>query len=571
MRNSAYLILLLFLFSPCIVNGQEKTYSSRYNLDFDNFNDSIITWYPYIIQNTMEIDSSVVYNNKHPLKIYTRGKQLGLNTHLVQRVLLPDIKHDSIEVRLTFKSKNIDNPQLIIDRISEDEKTFIADTLNMHSEDTTWRRTSYKFPSLNMKYIEFNLIVKCYSNKNDKAFLLDRLDILIDGRPIDTFTLPTIPSFSVMQPEGIKKLSLKEDLYANIPQLKTKKIVALGETVHGSAPINEITAQIIKHQILENNCKLVLLEFPFEIMMFVNKEMQGESEFKGDSIIKSFEPLLDYEVLDNLISWIRQYNEEHSDNPVILMGTDISTIESENHKLLSKYIICLNQTNNEELLNDFSALLSKSTYKTTTAALDYLEKHPEIEEVLSPTDYLLIKHNLDMSYKATPSPVLRLIHTRDIIMKDNSAFLIDLFAPDDKKVTIWTHFQHANYHTVFAEFPIASFGSHMKELYADQYSCLGVLIGGGEITASTHNEMKVTRKVLSSPENSMEYYFNRRTEDFLYGSSLYFNESISYIRAITQPYSEVNQFILINPKARMDGVIFIKESNTSLQENESKL
>lgn len=137
-------------------------------------------------------------------------------------------------------------------------------------------------------------------DQKERAYWIDKLNILLDDKSIDTFPVPVVPPFSVQEPEKIKKLSLNEDLYGSIPELNTKKIVALGETVHGSASVNSITAQIIKHQILKNNCKLVLLEFPFGSMMFLNKEMQGKTIFKGDSILKSSKPLFDYPVFRRL-------------------------------------------------------------------------------------------------------------------------------------------------------------------------------------------------------------------------------------------------------------------------------
>jgi len=70
-----------------------------------------------------------------------------------------------------------------------------------------------------------------------------------------------------------------------------------------------------------------------------------------------------------------------------------------------------------------------------------------------------------------------------------------------------------------------------------------------------------------APVFSLENYFNRQTEDYLYCSSSHFNDSLSHIRDIGQPYLEKNQYLLIDPKSRMDGVIFIKTSLSAALNN----
>lgn len=567
MRNLYLSILIFFLFIHFNSNGQENGYSNQYNLNFNNFNDSIDTWILYLNQSFIKIDSSVVYKNKHPLKFYPIGDQSAFNCSFFQRILLPEVQFDMIEVRLTSKAKNVDKARLLIDHISSEEKIFTTDTFNINHKDTLWNTISYKLPALNMKFIGFRFLMNSEDQK-ERAYWIDKLNILLNDKPIDTFPVPVVPPFSVQEPEKIKKLSLNEDLYGSIPELNTKKIVALGETVHGSASVNLITAQIIKHQILKNNCKLVLLEFPFESMIFLNKEMQGKTIFKGDSILKSLKPLFDYPVLEDLIAWISCYNKKNQDNPVTLMGIDINLEENENLKLLSCYIKGLNYTLKNKLLDDFCEILLKDfagvfPVTCSSSALTYLEEHPEIKKIVNSLDYSLIEQSLKMSQKATPFLPIR-IDYRDIIMKENTSFLINLFAPKDKRVIIWAHFNHANYAITNPSLPVSSFGSFMKDLYGDQYRCLGVLVGNGGVLSNTIKEGMVPKTILSPQKNSMEYYFNTLPDPFFYCSASLFNDSISYIRTIGQPYFDKKQFMLINPKARMEGIIFIKNSNPAI-------
>ena len=553
------LIFVLLVFVQCEANSNSNNFSQQYNLNFEHLSGDMFDWTFYLNQCYVKIDSSVVCKNKHPLKIYSGRNQSALNGNFYNRILLPNVFYDNIDIRINSKSKNINNAKLLVDRISKDEKIFHTDTITINVGDTLWNTTFYRLPALGMKFVGFRILIHGVSKK-EMAFWLDRLTISLDNKPIDDFSLPVIHSFSVSHPEKIKKLSLKENLYEDIEDLKEKKIIALGETVHGSGSINMLTSQIIKHQVLKNECKLVLLEFPFEIMMFLNKEIQGETIFKGDSILKSYKPLFDYAILDDLIMWLTQYNKENPNNAVSLMGIDINLTESSNLQLLSDYITCLNYTINNKTLIDFSELLSKKFLESETA-LAYLKEHHEIKNTLDPLDYLLIKHNLEMSSKGTPSVYLRLDY-RDLIMKDNVAFSINLFAPENKTVTIWTHFNHANYARAYPGLPIRSFGSYMKDLYGEEYSCLAMSVGNGNVT-TVINGKATYKKVLSPVKGSIEYYLNTTLEEYVYCNSSNFDDTLSYIRVIGQPYLEKKQFMLINPKTRMNGIIFIKNSEPS--------
>lgn len=67
-------------------------------------------------------------------------------------------------------------------------------------------------------------------------------------------------------------------------------------------------------------------------------------------------------------------------------------------------------------------------------------------------------------------------------------------------------------------------------------------------------------KLLRDEYILQQLIFVQNNKDFIYCNSIYFDNIISHIRNIGQPFDANNQFMTINPKARMDGVIFVKES-----------
>ena len=570
-RFLLYLLLFVIFFHINKIYGQ--TYEERYNLNFAHFNDSVPNWISFVNQSNVMIDSATVYHHKHPLKISPQKKwarlqiPASLSSTLFNMILLPEAPIDTIEIRMTSKQKNLKQARLLIDRISKHEKILFTDTLSANLQDTTWNTASIKIPASDVKLLNLRLGVYGRNDKKDPnrelAIWLDRVEILADGRSLNEFVLPIIEPFSVSNPEEIKTLSFEEDLYGNIEELKSKKIVALGETVHGSGTVNRAAAQIIKHRVLNNDCRLILLELPSETMMFLNKEIQGETVFRGDSILKNLGMLFDTSVLADLVLWLKQYNNAHPDDKVTLMGMDLNLLDEDNYKLLAEYVTCLNQTKKNKLLVDLSALLSKILIDKPSSILAFLRQQSEIKNILGNTEYELIKHNLEMSQKATMALEIRL-HYRDSIMKENAVFLTNLFAPQGKTVTIWTHFLHANHSFTSPSAPVRSFGSYMREHYGDEYSCIGITVGNGIVTnASLAKDGKaeyVDYRILQPIDGSIEGFFSEYSEAYVYCHSAFFKDGIQYIRYIGQPYSEKKQCELMNPKTRMDGVIFINDS-----------
>lgn len=565
--NKTFLWIFLLVWGCASVAVEDISYTKRYNLDFSYSQDSMFTWVQSLVFAGLGIDSSSTYKGKYPYKIYSlqqaeiwgKDKWYHLNYEASQQILLPEGEFSTIEVRVTSKMKNIGMSNLLIDQLSTDEMILSTDTLNFNNQDSIWHTSACKFtPSPDLKFLGLRICLNSGKGK-EKIVWLDRVQIFLDKKPIDSFPFSDIPLFSVKQPAEIKELSFEKNMYSGIPELGEKKIVALGETMHGSASIHKVALQIIKHQIENNNCKLVLLEIPFELMMFADKQVKGFSEFAEDSLLEQTGAYCDSRFWNDLIGWITDYNNQHKNAPVTLMGTDLSLLETDNHKLLSYYIANLNKTKNKKILDDFYKFLTGGIMYGTSEIITFMEEHPELKEAMDSSDYALISHNLKMSDKSASNPMLRLDY-RDQIMKDNVSYLIDMFAPGNERVIVYTHFDHANYGTINQSVQRPSFGSYMKDEYKDEYSCLGILAGNGNVLALTIDS-GIVSKPLSPPRlNSMESYFNTFQEPFFYCRSDNFGDMLSYIRIVGIPYFSKKQFIPVNPKARMDGLIFLKES-----------
>ena len=567
-------LLILFTLSYCsnsdsqtVLSKHNVNYTKRYNLDFNNFQDSVTTWRKFFCRSNTKIDTSIIYNGKHPFKIYPFKMNISnhLDYNVSQQILLPDAKFNTIEVCLTSKMKNITRAKLWIDHISEYEKIMFTDTVDINSTDAQWHTFSHTFSSKGVKYLGLRFFISSKSEQEKMAWL-DKIQIFLDKKPIDSFPLQDAPLFALKESAGVVELSLEENKYSLIPEFANKKIMALGETTHGSASINKVVTQIVRHQIESNNCRLVLLELPFELMLSVDKYVKGDTSFAGDSLIKSYRPYYDKEALDALIHYITEYNIQHVDDPVTLMGMDISLSMENTYEYLLHYVKCMNLKKKDIVLNDFCDILSyKSTLNFSSEVLTYVENHPELKQLIPSSDYNAIVQSLKISEMMPPVFEIR-ADFRDLVMKQNTTFLLNEYAPEDKRVIIYTHFNHANYGTINYSIVKPTMGTYMKDEYKEAYGCLGILLGNGNVLALTMEEPECLRKIFSPKKNSMEFCFDVLPESFFYCPSTDFEDMPSYIRLLGVPYMEKEQFYLINPKARMDGAIFIKESEAVVLE-----
>ena len=117
---------------------------------------------------------------------------------------------------------------------------------------------------------------------------LDKITIDIDKIDINTFKIAKLTSNPIIDKKNVVPLSFLNDTsYNSVKELETKKIVAIGETVHGTETMVAAGAQLIKHQVTHNKSKLVLFEIPMEYSFVMNRFIQGDKTIKIEELFKN--------------------------------------------------------------------------------------------------------------------------------------------------------------------------------------------------------------------------------------------------------------------------------------------
>jgi erythromycin esterase-like protein len=370
--------------------------------------------------------------------------------------------------------------------------------------------------------------------------------------------MPSIPVIPDIKKKDIISLSFSDNsTFDNISELKTRKIIAIGETVHGSETMNEVAAQMIKYQVEHNNCRLIVLEVPTEFTLGWNRFIQGDSLFKIDNITDDFKLLnLSPSIMIDLVKWLKQFNEKKKEK-VWLIGMDINPSYTNTAQYLFNFIYRINENRHQKLLD--SLCFNLYSYSSFPQALSFLQKNKEIENLLSTNEYRILNNCIKNSISCGINKNNRLM-IRDSLMFLNSTFLINLLCPLDEKVTMYSHLLHVNYKTISPEIPFhKSLGAYMKKLYESNFYTIAVLASEGFIRTQVGDSIGIKTILTIPPENSLENLMLRTNNTFCFIPISALPVQLSNIREIGLQYSE-KQFYTISLISRLEALIFVRNS-----------
>lgn len=479
-----------------------------------------------------------------------------------------------IEVKVRYKSENCPMLYLRLATIGDCEEIVATDTLFLPLSKE-WTTSSQQMNIGNGKLL--SLSVEAMGNargkittsfgktgmqfENNAKIWIDELEILINGKNLT----------EVQNNEILTTLLTKEDFISlnnenryHFPFLN-KKILAIGETVHGTSTMNSVAIEIMKDRIKNRNCKFVLLEIPLEFSFYINRYISGDQRFTLDSISTYFDHLLFSEEFISFIHWLKEYNLSLKEK-VTFVGIDADNTDLLARINLFNFFYTINLGINDNELNKICiSLLSLNKELPYKTSLTIFDNNQGFNTMLSEKESKLIRSCLTRKDQISLS-----YFQRDSIMCEHTKCVVTNLLKDDETITVFCHFGHTNY---LCEREMINpedwnLGHYMKNEYEADYSNIALVTEMGNfLTNGGYSKMK-EEKVQISPSNSLEYLINRQDIDLCYLSMDKFTYSdVMSIRFIGNR-NRHHPFIYIIPKSRMDGVIFIKKSSAIQKSNE---
>jgi len=421
---------------------------------------------------------------------------------------------------------------------------------------TNWRQYSSTINSSNGSslYIELSLDEDC-------RVWFDDLEVRFDGNTIyasnDGNTKEIIKDTSKIQ---MQPLDLLEDIYSisKIKELSDKKIIGLGESLHGSHEMAVVRNQIIKYMVEKNNCKLIIFEGPDTYLAQLNKFIQSKTKSKDWFNIGDINNKAQYyyftEEMTDLLLWLKNYNYSVKDK-VVICGMDVSFQHQSN---LNRYFE--RHWRNNQLCYKLIKILDNSE---AFILLDQIENNKgklmQIDDSLSYYDILNAAEGFkecSMVYNYS----INNNYVRDSIMAQKIIKAINQNIKGDEKTIICGHLLHLN--RIDEMNGIArSIGYWLDNQYKNEYFVLAFLTGIGTYQAfQISSDIKNIGTLKFPPQNSIESFCLRLNSNIFYLPTNIIDENKQFLIRIIGGITENRQFYPGSVVKRFNALIFIKES-----------
>ena len=554
-----FFFVFIFYAVSCTAKLEKQTYTNVYDLHFAMRFDSAVVypWRENGAYSNYTIPAYIQDSNRNLFaKKYFKGFPFSkrLRSEYEQRILLPNNNIKEAVIGFEGKGDNIKLVSIILDAIGKQENILFSDTLRFRPDSILSLFTQ----NINLNNAEMlNVRINVEGEIDKDAYIaFSRLDILIDGKPIDEFPVRTLSPLIVDKKINYTGINVDRKIgLEQINEINDKKIIGLGESVHGNDGIKNLAYQLIIQAVERLNCKLVLQEMPLEQSFAYNRFIQDDNYELDSSLVINHATI-------NFLNRLRSFNSgKTKDSKVKLYGMDYNSILSSTQSSamdIFDFITVLNQKSQIPEVDQLSLLLMK---KDRNCAINFLDTHRDkIKKLLTAEEIECILHILRVSKQAGDAGIERFIR-RDSIMFVNARFLIDKFAKDENvKTVIYGHAGHINPISSYPAVPCIPFGRYMRKAYGESYSPLLFLIGSGEAMAYDEHYNRKDNWLSRPPENSMEYFLSLIDDNVFYTPlTVDFNELT--LSRLQGSHHIPQEFYPFNLYQRFKGVFFIKSTD----------
>lgn len=567
--------IIIFAIIAPLLSAQQNRVSLQDILDFkrDSVSGKLIGWLGAAQLDLKTIDrmecQKLMGATSDAISITILPFRKDVNISIATGFLMPDIGDmNKIEASFSGMNKGFDDMQLIFTGYNVNGELVSKDTLKI-AETKGWDTFTTTIFIKDVSYL--HLLLNMHGNRNgiERIVGLNKIQFSVDGKNLTEFPEYDLYQELVPDIDCITKLSFDYlDSYQRIEPLMNKKILAIGESLHGSETLSESAIQIMKSRILYNNCKLVLLEIPFEKMLSVNRFVLGDERFSLDVIANSLELGLFSKRLLDFFEWVKEYNQR-TICKVRVLGLDTPSTDIISYPMdMFNYFYQMNKSSMSESVRQFLLLFLTDSRKAMEEVYPSIKNNANFQKNSDTLELKVIEHWWN-DWLTTVASEEKSHAVRDSLMYNNIKYMIELSCDSSETVTLYSHLEHAcrdKSHT-FSHFPLMSYGSLLKEDFCTDYSVIGLFAYKGEVLHLPKTSTQVIDKpnflefvidtLVDTGNNYLENLLSKFDESYFYVPSCQLSKSQMYIRIGTNSKQLTN---IIYPPHYMDGIIYLKES-----------
>ncbi|HHU26806.1 MAG TPA: erythromycin esterase family protein [Bacteroidales bacterium] len=559
-----YILFLPFVVlcaMSCTAQSEKQTYTELYDLHFAMPHGTTVR-YPWLDNGAYSfysLPASIKDSTNNLIaRIYLKGSPFlnRLRTECGQRILLPDGNLQKAVVEFESKGKNIQQLSIVLDAIDEEEKILFSDTMKL-VPDTLLGVASKNIALKDAKLL--NIRINSEGKIDSDAYIaFSKLNIVIDGKPIDKFPVRELPPLTTGDLYYYTAINRDENISPEVmDEFNNHKIIGLGESIHGNRGVQGMAYKLILQAVERLDCQLVLLEMQLEKSLHYNRFIQ-DVNYTFDSFSALDETTSDF------LKKLQRFNTDKSDEQKVRLygigyNTNINTslTPSKSSAIdIFDFVTNLNQELKISAVDQFALLLAE---EKQDQAIEFLDNQRNItEKAVTPEEVESILHILKISEEMGKDPIDRFVR-RDSTMFLNAQYLIDRFAnADNAKAIIYAHAAHTNPVSTFPAVPCFPLGHYMRETYGDGYSSFLLLTGSGKSVASD-TEFNMRDSLLKEPpKKSIEYALNLMEDNALYlPLTADFNTLV--LSRFKGSHHTPQEFYPFNLYQRYRGIFFIKD------------
>ena len=539
MKTKLYAILIA---SSCLLIGstnttaREKTFGYRWNMH------STETFANAVIDST-ENDTSVIFG----VRFEEKGK-IGTLVPVYQL----NKQGAEVTASIRYKTLNCERAYITFNSIGAGEQVLKSDTIELPLTEE-WKEVSKKV-KIKDAYL-LNVFIEAvgselaFNNIRVSAFKLEA-----NGTQLKNETAPKSDNTSLKKSDAI---TLNGVDFGKIPSMQSR-IMAIGETIHGSKTLGQMAFDIIKQRITKQGCNLVLHEYPLEYSFYVNRYIKNDPRFKLQDIERYMEGNLSSEHTIDFIKWLRAYNSAHN-NRVSFWGIDIESLNMASSVDLSEFVKTLcSKRETPETDSIVKRLLNWETNEDDS--LQLTKADGAVGKWLTADERQILKLCLQLNKES--SETYERLTSRDETMTKTAFALIDILASNGAKATIYGHFMHLNYLVGgdMKELNNYSAGHRMKTKYKDDYQAIALCTYEGRTLNCLTDKSIGAAQLVKAPEGSIENTLQSMGHNMAYLPAERLNNTDVLTMRVLGNTNDNYQFFYFVPKARVEGILFVSRS-----------
>ncbi len=539
MKTKLYAILIAttcLLIGITNANAREKTFGYRWNMH------STETFANAVIDST-ENDTSVIFG----VRFEEKGK-IGTLVPVYQL----DKHGAEVTASIRYKTLNCERAYITLNSIGAGEQILKSDTIELPLTEE-WKEVTKKV-KIKDAYL-LNVFIEAvgselaFNNIRVSAFKLEA-----NGAQLKNETAPKSDNTTLKISDAI---TLNGVNFGKIPSVQSR-IMAIGETVHGSRTLGRMAFDIIKERIIKQGCNLILHEYPLEYSFYVNRYIKNDPRFKQQDIERYMEGSLSSEHTIDFIKWLRAYNSAHN-NRVSFWGIDIESLNMASSVDLSEFVKTLcSKRETPETDSIVKRLLNRETNEDDS--LQLTKADGGVGKWLTADERQILKLCLLLNKES--SETYERLTNRDETMAKTANALIDILAGDGAKATIYGHFIHLNYLVGgdMKELNNYSAGHRMRTKYKDDYQAIALCTYEGKTLNCLTNKIIGVAQLVKAPEGSIENTLQSMGHNMAYLPAERLNNTDVLTMRVLGNTNDNYQFFYFVPKARVDGILFVSRS-----------